>query len=218
VQLLIVAQCLWSENSWQGNLMKVLIRTTHQPDESKPDAYQNEHQAVIDGCRKGDSKAQFQLYRLYAKAMYNTCLRITGNTALAKDALQETFLTAFERLGTYRGESSFGAWLKRIAVNTAISQSRKWQKELLKGEDATDLADEKEETDEELPLKIALVQQAISRLPDGFRIVFSLYALEGYEHSEIAEILGISVSTSKTQYNRAKVKLRELLLQQRSDW
>jgi RNA polymerase sigma-70 factor (ECF subfamily) len=218
MQLPIFADCLWFENSWQRTLMNALMTITQTSRNGSNDIYHNEHQAVIDACRKGDSKAQFQLYRLYAKAMYNTCLRITGNTALAEDALQETFLTAFQRLGSYRGESAFGAWLKRIAVNTAINQSRKWQKELLTDEETADIPEEREESDEDLPLKIALVQQAISRLPDGFRVVFSLYALEGYEHSEIAEILGISVSTSKTQYNRAKVKLRDMLLQQRSDW
>lgn len=218
MQLPVFTDCLWFENSWQETLMRALMKITQTPGESNKDIYHNEHQAVIDACRKGDSKAQFQLYRLYAKAMYNTCLRITGNTALAEDALQETFLTAFQRLGSYRGESAFGAWLKRIAVNTAINQSRKWQKELLTGEETTDIPQETEEPDEDLPLKIALVQQAISQLPDGFRVVFSLYALEGYEHSEIAEILGISVSTSKTQYNRAKVKLRDMLRQQRNDW
>ncbi|MCS7019433.1 MAG: RNA polymerase sigma factor [Cytophagales bacterium] len=185
---------------------------------SEETSYCNQHQALIEACRQGDSHAQYRLYSLYAKAMYNTCLRITGNTAMAEDALQETFLTAFQKIDNYRGAASFGAWLKRIAINAAINHTRKWKREWLADEPLADIPEETPETDEELPLKIALVQQAIQQLPDGFRIVFSLYAIEGYEHSEIADILGISVSTSKTQYSRAKAKLQKILLQKRKDW
>jgi len=174
--------------------------------------WHNARQDVIDGCKAGDRKAQFDLYKLYAKAMYNVCVRITGNTAEAEDVLQEAFLQVFNKIALYRGDATFGAWLKRIVINAALNTVRKRRLtfvELVSGEH--ELVEVGQPDEEELLLQVAQVRQAVQQLPDGYRIVFSLYLLEGYDHAEIAEILGISVSTSKTQYNRAKKRLLELL-------
>ena len=142
--------------------------------------------------------------------MYNIGYRIVNNEAEAEDVLQEAFISAFRSLEHYRGDATFGSWLKRIVVNKAINvlKTRKME-QLPEGDDF----DVPEETwiEEEFPFSVDQVKQAIEHLPDGYRSVLSLYLLEGYDHSEIAEILGISESTSKSQFNRSKKKLRDNL-------
>jgi RNA polymerase sigma-70 factor (ECF subfamily) len=130
---------------------------------------------------------------------------------MAEDVLQEAFVNAFQNLKSFQGKSSFGAWLKRIVVNKAISYLRKNQLEMVMMEDNMEVADAEGINEDELVLKIESVREAVQRLPNGFRVVFSLYLLEGYDHKEIAEILEISESTSKTQYSRAKKKLKDIL-------
>jgi RNA polymerase sigma-70 factor (ECF subfamily) len=176
--------------------------------------YQNANEQLILRCKRGDRKAQYEIYKLYAKAMYNVCLRITGDTLEAEDVLQETFLIAFEKIETYRNEAAFGAWLKKIVVNAALNQVRKRRfqfSDINNNEDYEDESAHAVNDAEEMSYQAEQIRRAIAQLPDGFRIVFSLYLLEGYDHQEIAEILGISVSTSKSQYNRAKKKLQEIL-------
>lgn len=171
----------------------------------------NIHKDLIERCGINDRKAQYEIYKLYSKAMYNICFRILKDESEAEDVLQEAFLNAFRNIRNYRGDASFGVWLKRIVVNSAINQIRKMKLEFESLEDV-DPGEEDESFDENiLVLDIQKVREAIEKLPDGFRTVFSLYLLEGYDHYEISEILGISVSTSKSQYNRAKRKLREIL-------
>lgn len=174
--------------------------------------FSNIHQDLIDRSLKGDGIAQSKLYGLYSKAMYNVCLRITNNEDDTKDVMQEAFISAFQNLGSYKGEASFGAWLKRIVVNKAINHIKRNRVEF------TELNPERDEMQEEQPdltneqeLTVEKIKNAIVKLPDGYRLVFSLYLLEGYDHQEIAGILNISESTSKSQYNRAKKKLRELI-------
>lgn len=176
--------------------------------------YQNANEQIIVRCKRGDRKAQYEIYKLYAKAMYNVCLRITGDTLEAEDVLQEAFLIAFEKIATYRNEAAFGAWLKKIVVNAALNQVRKRRfqfADIDSNEDYEDESPHEAIVTEEMSYQAEQIRKAIAQLPDGFRIVFSLYLLEGYDHQEIAEILGISVSTSKSQYNRAKKKLQEIL-------
>jgi RNA polymerase sigma factor (sigma-70 family) len=145
--------------------------------------------------------------------MYNTALRITRNTALAEDVLQESFLNAFQSLSYYRGDASFGSWLKRIVINKAITLAKKESRwELIENEEELDSI---EDVDTEPEYDLETVKQLITELPDGFRTVLSLYLLEGYDHKEIAEILDISESTSKTQYKRAKERLRATILAKR---
>jgi len=171
----------------------------------------NLHEDLIKRAMQNEQSAQFELYKKYNAAMYNTAIRITGNTALAEDALQESFLSAFRSLVFYRGESTFGAWLKRIVINTSLSLAKKESNWTL-----TDDVPEEAETSEgeeewEGDYNIEDVKRAIHKLPDGFRSVLTLYLMEGYDHKEIAEILDITESTSKSQYKRAKDKLRKNL-------
>lgn len=174
-------------------------------------SYNNKHADILDRCRNGEQKAYYEIYKLYSKAMFNICFRIVGSQEMAEDVLQEAFVNAFQNLRSFQGKSSFGAWLKRIVVNKAISYLRKNQLEMVMMDDNMEVADSEGINEDELVLKIESVREAVQRLPNGFRVVFSLYLLEGYDHKEIAEILEISESTSKTQYNRAKKKLKEIL-------
>jgi len=175
--------------------------------------YTNIHQDIIDRCKSGEQKAQFQLYKLYYKAMYNTCLRIVNDTLEAEDIMQESFLKAFDKINHYKGEVSFGAWLKRIVINHSLDELRKRKMDLDSIEEsAYDIKeDEKEENFEEIQYKVEQIKDAINKLPDGYRIVLSLYLIEGYDHDEIGEILNISSSTSRSQCARAKKKLIERL-------
>jgi len=172
----------------------------------------NIHEELIHRCRAGDQEAYFRLYKLYSKAMYNVGYRITGSEADAEDVLQEGFISAFRNLENYRGDASFGSWLKKIVINKAINllKKRKWEA-MPEGEEF-DIPEETSDQEYMPQLKVEKVRQAIQQLPDGYRAVLSLYLLEGYDHQEIGEIMGITESTSKSQLNRAKNKLKELLI------
>ncbi|WP_276374758.1 RNA polymerase sigma factor [Chryseolinea sp. H1M3-3] len=172
------------------------------------------HDELIERCRMGERDAHYQLYKLYAKAMFNVGYRITKSEEEAEDVLQEAFISAFHNLESYRGDASFGAWLKRIVVNKALNALNKRKHELIPDDDEQwDVAEEETSTEYREDLTVERVKQCIEKLPDGYRTVLSLYLLEGYDHQEIGEILGISESTSKSQLNRAKSKLKELLNQ-----
>ena len=174
-------------------------------------SYKNKHVDIIDRCKTGDQKAYYEIYKLYATAMLNICFRILGNQEVAEDVLQEAFVNAFQHIDSYQGKASFGAWLKKIVVNKAISYLRKQQLEFVELEDHIKPVIDDDFEDIDLAMKVETIRDAIQKLPNGFRIVFSLYLLEGYDHKEISGILEISESTSKSQYNRAKKKLREIL-------
>jgi RNA polymerase sigma factor (sigma-70 family) len=171
----------------------------------------NIHGDLIDRCRSGERSAHYKIYKLYSKAMFNVAYRITAREEDAEDALQEAFISAFRNLESYRGESAFGAWIKRIVVNKAINILKKRRFESIPDDDRWDVAEDTDPSEYKEELTVDRVKQAIGQLPDGYRAVLSLYLLEGYDHQEIAEILNITESTSKSQLNRAKGKLRELL-------
>jgi RNA polymerase sigma factor (sigma-70 family) len=173
-------------------------------------AFKNLHQDLIDGCKTGDQKAQFQIYKLYYKAMYNTSLRIVNDTMEAEDIMQESFLSAFEKIDNYSGIVSFGAWLKKIVINRSLDALNR-RKAIFEDIDAhagiKDSSGDDIAQKEEIDVRVEEVKQAIEKLPDGYRIILSLYLLEGYDHDEISEILSISSSTSRSQLSRAKQKL-----------
>jgi RNA polymerase sigma factor (sigma-70 family) len=175
--------------------------------------YQDIHREIIELSKVGNQKAQFQLYHLYSKAMFNICYRMLNNLEEAEDMLQEAFCDAFIKLDSFRYESSFGAWLKKIMINKCINSISKRKVELVFPENLGEagLKEEEKVDDEDIEMDIMKVRKAIEQLPDGYRIIFSLYALEGYDHTEISEIMNISESTSKTQYLRAKQKIKEIL-------
>lgn len=179
------------------------------------------HKDLVTKSIDGDANAQAALYQHYAKAMYNVCLRFMQNREDAEDALQESFVTAFLRLHTFRFESSFGSWLKRIVINHCINILKKARLELNYLEDVTKihLSDEQEGLNQEdINFSVEQVKNAMQKLPEGSKMVFSLYLFEGYDHGEIAEILGITETTSKTQYMRAKRKVIALVKQNSVDY
>lgn len=165
---------------------------------------------LVERCLQGDRDAYFLLYKQYSKSMFNVGYRIVRDEAEAEDVLQEAFISAFRNLSHYRGDATFGAWLKRIVVNKAINAVNKRRMERFPENQEIDVIEESEEI-LDFPFTVEKVKQAIEQLPDGYRMVLSLYLLEGYDHGEIAEILGISESTSKSQFNRSKKKLKEIL-------
>jgi RNA polymerase sigma factor (sigma-70 family) len=173
-------------------------------------AFKNIHQDLIDGCKTGDQKAQFQIYKLYYKAMFNTSLRIVSDTMEAEDVMQESFLSAFEKIESYSGTVSFGAWLKKIVINRSLDALNR-RKAIFEDIDThsgiRDESGDDRQQKEEIDVRVEEVKEAIERLPDGYRIILSLYLLEGYDHDEIAEILSITSSTSRSQLSRAKQKL-----------
>ena len=171
------------------------------------------HRDLVEDCKKGERQAQFKLYQLYSKAMFNICLRMVKNEADAEDLLQNSFIDVFTKLDTFRFQSTIGAWIKRIVVNNCINFLKKRR---LYFEEITDRIGEREvpQLEEDEPsLSVQAIKDALFQLPDGYRVVFSLYQMEGYDHKEIAEILKVSEQTSKSQYSRARKKLRELLSQ-----
>ncbi len=174
----------------------------------------NIHQELISECKLGDQKAQFKIYKLYYKAMYNTSLRIVGDVTDAEDIMQESFLSAFEKIEMYSETVAFGAWLKKIVVNRSLDYLNK-RKVIFEDIDSHfDLAENVYSdpvAEEETASKVALVKEAIKKLPDGYRVILSLYLIEGYDHEEIAEIMNISCNTSRSQLSRAKQKLMSIL-------
>lgn len=174
---------------------------------------QDQHADLVQRCREGDAISFKKLYEHYAKAMYNTSLRIVNNRAEAEDVLQESFIDAFHNISGFENRSSFGAWLKQIVINKSINQLKKKKISLVEMETAGVENQQDEETvnEQEIQWQVAQVKLAIQQLPAGYRTVLSLYLLEGYDHEEIAEILGVAESTTRTQYIRAKQKLLNII-------
>ena len=171
---------------------------------------QQPHIALIHQAQKGSGEAMEALYRQYNKAMYNTCIRMMGVAADAEDVLQESFITAFKNLYQLKEAGLFGGWLKRIVVNECIRHSKKrpvW-------DEWNDVSHDKEEENGAHwwdGVAMADIHAGIKQLPDGCRQIFTLYAIESYSHKEIATVIGVSESTSKSQYHRAKQLLKEKL-------
>lgn len=168
---------------------------------------------LIQRVQRGDPKAQYQLYQQYAKAMYGVCGRFVGAGPLAEELLQDAFVKAFKHIHSYKGAGSFGAWLKQIVIRTALNHLQKKSTHWLPLEIVKEAAQEvpSYETNTAVQRQVADIHQAMQQLADGYRTILQLYIFEGYDHEEIGEILGISPSTSKSQYSRAKKRLNTLL-------
>ena len=168
------------------------------------------HQALVEQSKEGNRNAQYQLYGLYVDAMFNIAMRLLTIREDAEDVVQESFVEAFKKMDTFRFESTFGAWLKRIVINRSINHLK--AKRLL----FSSMENEREPVEEEnmegtQKLEIEKIKVGLTQLPEGYRQIITLYLIEGYDHVEIGEILGISTSTSKSQYHRAKKKLIQIV-------
>ena len=167
---------------------------------------------IIEGCAKHERRAQQLLYDKYSRFLLGVCLRYAVDKADAEDILQESFLKIFFNIHEFSGTGSFVGWLRKVAVNTAITHYHKNLKhryhveieEYVSVETGTESFEEDFFTSEELYV-------VLNELPGGYRLVFNLYAVEGYKHKEIAEMLGIDTNTSKSQYSRAKAVIRDKL-------
>ena len=168
------------------------------------------HHRVIERCLHGDIRAQNRLYRMFSTSMYNIAFRILGNRMDAEDILQDSFITAFSRLHEMEDPAAFPGWLKRIVVNNCISFQRK-KKPVFGDLEEYRSGDSPGEEAEWQRVDPAVVNRAIMSLPEGGRTILVLYALEGYRHREVAEMLGVTESTSRTQYSRALALLRKEL-------
>ena len=200
----------------QPSLHRLVFPNALNQTSLKPDLQQ---QRLVDACKQGDRRAQQELYGKYAKAMYNICLRMTRNEADAEDLLQNAFIDVFTKINSFRSEATIGAWIKRIVVNTCINFLKKRRLDTQSWDER--IPEPPQERDElknypEMQLSVAKIKQALGALPEGYRVVFSLYLLEGYDHKEIAQILEITEATSKSQYSRAKSKIRRLLMEETS--
>ncbi|RYG02221.1 MAG: sigma-70 family RNA polymerase sigma factor [Chitinophagaceae bacterium] len=173
------------------------------------------HDELVEQCKRGHVPGFQALYNKYSKAMYNTSLRIVNNSDDAEDVLQEAFTDAFRSLNDFNYRSTFGSWLKRIVINKSINVLRKRKMDLVDiDHPEINIKPEDDGIDEqEIQFKVNAIKDSIRQLPDGYRAVITLYLLEGYDHEEISEILGITHNTVRTQYVRAKQKLLFLLKQ-----
>ncbi len=180
---------------------------------------EREQEEVIKGCIKGDRKSQQKVYEAYYGKMMAVCFRYARDRDEAKDILQDGFIKVFTNIKKYNSAGSFEGWIRRIIVNTAIDSFRKNRNSYLLSEDDNtidNLQNEPEEEEDEKPfggLKTENVVQAMQQLSPAYRTVFNLYVVENYSHKEIAEILGISTGTSKSNLAKAKQNLKKILEQ-----
>ena len=165
---------------------------------------------LIKGCVRGDRKSQETVYRMYAKDLYAVCLSYANDASMAQDMLQEGFMKVFRSIKTFDNKGSFEGWVRRIVVNTAIDHLRR-EKRILNYVDDDKTSHFADDPSVYKHLDLEHLLSFIRQLPEGARTILNLFAVEGYSHKEIAEKLSISVGTSKSQYNRAKHLLNELI-------
>ncbi len=167
---------------------------------------------LVESCKKGHAPSYRALYDKYCKAMYNTSLRIVQNQMDAEDVCQEAFVEAFRKLNQFEGRSTFGAWLKKIVVNRSLDALKKRKIKLTEWDDQmNDSAEEWSNSEDVKIFNLAKIKQAMMALSDGYRTVLTLYLIEGYDHKEIAGILGVKESTIRTQYKRGKDRLLKIM-------
>ena len=168
---------------------------------------------LIIACKKDDRKAQKQLYEHLSSTMFSVCLRYAADYETARDLLQDGFVRVFTKINDYAGLGSFEGWVRRIMVTTCLEFLRK--NDVLKWSDPVEMADVLASPDHASAIQhltASEIHQTISAMPDGYRTVFNLFAIEGYSHEEIAEMLQISPVTSRTQLSRARIHLQKQLL------
>lgn len=174
---------------------------------------------LLQDCKKGSSTAQFKVYELYYKAMYNTAFRIMQNSDDAEDVMQEAFLNAFAKLDTFKGEVAFGAWLKRIVINKSLTELKKRKKlQEVKLEVVNKSLKQEEEAFPESEMdydkiRVVEVTEAMNKLKDNYRMILNLSLIEGYDNDEIASIMNITNQNCRTTISRAKSRLRKILME-----
>jgi RNA polymerase sigma-70 factor (ECF subfamily) len=171
----------------------------------------SDQKELIHQVLKGNPKAQKELYDCYAATMLGVCYRYCKSLAEAEDLLQEGFVKVFKNLKQFKGSGELGAWIRRIMVNTAINEIKKSKLTLISQEDENDAENLSSTEDPEILLTAKEIASIIQQMPDGYRIVFNLHAIEGFSHNEIASLLNIKPVSARSQYQRARMFLIELL-------
>ncbi len=173
---------------------------------------------ILKGCKRGDPKAQTALYRQYVKAMYNTAFRILQQSDKAEDVVQESFIKAFEMLDSYRAESTFGSWLKRIVVNESLMLLRKEKVSIsLDTIPYEAIDDNPQEIWDFQQEEVQILLKCLGNLPEKQRVILNLSLIEGYDNEEICEILNVTDQNCRTMLSRAKKLLRETIIQMKHD-
>ena len=169
---------------------------------------------IIEGCKKNKRSAQDRLYHKYSSLLFGICLRYCKSKPEAEDVLQEAFVKIYKHITTFTPGKSFEGWIKRITVNTAITNYRKEKKRSFH-QDITEVeySHPDQKYDHQAEFTQEELMKAIDRLPPGYKMVFNLYAIEGFKHKEIAEKLGVDINTSKSQLSRAKKHLQGYLME-----
>ncbi|MCK0131103.1 sigma-70 family RNA polymerase sigma factor [Flavobacteriaceae bacterium F08102] len=171
----------------------------------------NIHSDLIKRCKRNDQRAQMQLYDLYAKAMYNTAMNFVKDSAVAEDMMQEGFIKAFRKIDSFNQDVSFGTWLKRIVINQCLDWLKKRKLKIVNLEESQVKSQPEDDWQIETAVSMSQIKEAIENLPESNRIVVKLFLLEGYDHQEISQILGISEVNSRSLLHRGKLKLKEQL-------
>ena len=198
--------------------------TDRDPQERQRPSNEFNEAEAIEGAKQGNALAFQALYDMHKRRVYSLCLRMTANTAEAEDLTQEAFLQLFRKLATFRGESAFSTWLHRLSVNVVLMHLRRKGLPVVSLEETTQGGEEdspkKDFGTEDLALAGSIdrlqLQKAVDDLPPGYRTIFVLHDVEGYEHNEIAEIVGCSIGNSKSQLHKARMKLRDMLKMNRA--
>ncbi|MDT0555525.1 RNA polymerase sigma factor [Patiriisocius hiemis] len=157
---------------------------------------------LIIQCKKQDAKAQGELYKRYSNILFSICLRYSPNYVEAEDSLQDAFITIFNKIEQFKDKGSFEGWIKRITVNTVLQKYRKQR--VFDIENEEQIADEAEVEIDDINIPLDYLLKIVQELPDRYRLVFSMYVLDGYQHKEIGTMLGISDGTSKSNLARAR--------------
>ena len=210
-------------------LRRIPMGTAGKGDLTEPQDHPKSTEAsdaeVIARAQRGDAEAFRMLYEKHKRRVYSLCLRMTTNTAEAEDLAQEAFLQLYRKIGTFRGESAFSTWLHRLSVNVVLMHLRKKSLPVVSLEETTQGGEEDSARRDFGSDDVALtgsidrlqLQRAVQSLPPGYRMIFVLHDVEGYEHNEIAKIAGCSVGNSKSQLHKARMKLRDLLKMNRAE-
>ena len=199
--------------------------TDREPQDRRRQGSEFNEADAIERAKQGDAIAFQELYDRHKRRVYSLCLRMTANTAEAEDLTQEAFLQLYRKIATFRGESAFSTWLHRLSVNVVLMHLRKKSLPVVSLEESTQAGEEdapkKDFGAEDLALAGSIdrlqLRKAVDDLPPGYRTIFVLHDIEGYEHNEIAAIVGCSIGNSKSQLHKARMKLRDLLKTNRAE-
>jgi RNA polymerase sigma-70 factor, ECF subfamily len=199
--------------------------TDRAPQERQKQGTDFDEADAIERAKHGDAQAFQALYDKHKRRVYSLCLRMTANTAEAEDLAQEAFLQLYRKIATFRGESAFSTWLHRLSVNVVLMHLRKKSLPVVSLEETTQGGEEdtpkKDFGADDLALTGSIdrlqLQRAVDDLPPGYRTIFVLHDVEGYEHNEIATMVGCSIGNSKSQLHKARMKLRDLLKMNRAE-